>query len=167
MKMKTANQSAFEHLDNNNNNNNNDNTNGNNEGINLEDFEETEDYEPKDGFHQKIIDIMAWTYEDLVDIPSLAVHSIMQHWDKHTYRWYCYNCNQWMVSTGQGEVSQCPTCTYLDASKGDNGLHWDFGVCERCENLVPAEMSCVTCLVSDYNQNTYQAQKKALMMYKE
>jgi hypothetical protein len=72
-----------------------------------------------------------------------------------------------MVSTGQGEVSQCPTCTYLDASKGDNGLHWGFGVCERCENLGPAEMSCVTCLVSDYNQNTYQAQKKALMMYKE
>jgi hypothetical protein len=96
-----------------------------------------------------------------------AVHSIMQHWDKHSYRWYCYNCNQLMVSTGQGEVWQCPTCTYLDSSKGTNGPHWDFGVCEHCENLGPAEMCCVTCLVSDYNQNTYQALKKVLMMYKD
>jgi hypothetical protein len=28
-------------------------------------------------------------------------------------------------------------------------------------------MCCVTCLVSDYNQKSYQALKKALMMYKE
>jgi hypothetical protein len=48
--------SAVEHLDNNNNNSNN--GNGNNEGINLEDYEETEDYEPTDGFHRKIIDML-------------------------------------------------------------------------------------------------------------
>jgi hypothetical protein len=158
--------SAVDHLDNNNNNNNN-NDNGNNQGINLEDFEETEDYEPADGFHQKIINILAWTHEDLVAIPAQAVHSIMQHWDKPTYCWYCYNCNQMMVSTGQGEVWQCPACTYLDAYKRDNGPHWGFGVCERCENLGPAEMSCVTCLVSYYNQNTFHALKKSLLMYKD
>jgi hypothetical protein len=50
-----------------------------------------------DGFHQKIIDILSWTHEGLVDIPTQAVHSTMQHWDKHTYHWYCYNCNQLMV----------------------------------------------------------------------
>jgi hypothetical protein len=71
------------------------------------------------------------------------------------------------VSTEQGEVWQCLTFTYLDPSKGDNGPHWDFGVCEHCENLGPTEMHCVTCIVSDYNQNTYQALKKPLMMYKD
>jgi hypothetical protein len=55
----------------------------------------------------------------------------------------------------------------LDISKVDNGMHWDFGICECCENLGPAEMSCVTCLVSDFNQGTYNALKKSLMMYKD
>jgi hypothetical protein len=67
--------SAVKYLENNNSNDNN----GNNQGINLEDFEETEDYEPMDGFHQKIIDILAWTHEDLIDIPAQAVHSITHH----------------------------------------------------------------------------------------
>jgi hypothetical protein len=52
--------SAVWHLDNNN--------NGNNQGINLKDFEEDEDYEPTDDFNQKIIKIFSWTHNDLVDI---------------------------------------------------------------------------------------------------
>jgi hypothetical protein len=50
--------SAIEHLDTHNTNNNQDNTNDN-EGLNMDDFEETEDYEPTDpdGFDQQIIDI--------------------------------------------------------------------------------------------------------------
>jgi hypothetical protein len=74
------------------------------EGINLEEYEATEDYEPMDGFDQKIINILIWTHDYLVDIPAQAVHSIMQHWDKNSYHWYCYKCNRLMVSTGQGEV---------------------------------------------------------------
>jgi Zinc knuckle len=56
--------SAVNHLDN---NNNNSNDNGNNQGINHEDFKESEDYEPTDGFHQKIIGILSWNHGDLVD----------------------------------------------------------------------------------------------------
>jgi hypothetical protein len=57
-------------------NNDKNNSNGNNEGINLEDFEQTEDYEPTDGFHHKIIDMLTWTHEDLVENPgtSSALH---------------------------------------------------------------------------------------------
>jgi hypothetical protein len=110
--------SAVEHLDDNNNSNNDNGIDG---GINLEDFEETEDYEPTDGFHQNIIDIMAWTHEDLADIPAHAVHSIMQHWDKHTYCWYCYNCNQLMMSTRSDSALHAPTSTPLKVTMGLTG----------------------------------------------
>jgi hypothetical protein len=55
----------------------------------------------------------------------------------------------------------------LDISKGNNSTHWDFGVCERCENIGPADMTCVTCLINEGNMGTYQALKKALTIYKE
>jgi hypothetical protein len=52
--------SAVRHLGN--------NKNGNNQGINLKNFEEDEDYEPTDDFDQKIINIFSWTHNNFVEI---------------------------------------------------------------------------------------------------
>jgi hypothetical protein len=81
------------------------------------------------------------------------------------YCWYCYN--QQLLSTSQGDVWKCPTCTYLDASKGDNKAHWSFVVCECCEDIGPTDMTCVTGMINEGNMGTYQALKKALTIYKE
>jgi hypothetical protein len=40
-------------------------------------------------------------------------------------------------------------------------------MCEHCENINPADMTCVTCLINEGNMGTYQALKKALTIYKE
>jgi hypothetical protein len=83
--------SAVNHLDNHNNNNN---SNNNNEDLNLDDFVETEDYEPMDpdGF-----------VNDLLSTTATAVGTIMSCWGTHMYHWYCYKCNQQLLSTGQGD----------------------------------------------------------------
>jgi Zinc knuckle len=157
------------HNNNNNNNNNNNSSNNNNGGLDLDDFVETEDYEPTDpdGFDQQISDIFgSKNHDDLLRTTATAVNSIMACWGTHMYHWYCHNCNQQLLNTGHGDVWKCPTCIYLDISKGDNVTHWDFGVCERSENIGPADMTCVTCLINE-GMGTYQALKKALTIYKE
>jgi hypothetical protein len=95
------------------NHNNNNNSSNNKEGLNLDDFVETEDYEPTDpdGFDQQIIGIFGSNHDDLLSATAMAVGSIMACWVTHMYRWYCYNCNQPLLSTGQGEVREYPTCT--------------------------------------------------------
>jgi hypothetical protein len=75
----------------------------------------------------------------------------MTCWGTHMYRWFCYTCKQQLLSTGQGDVWKCPTCTYLDSSKGDNEAHWIFGVCEHCENIGPADLDCATCMINQGN----------------
>jgi hypothetical protein len=154
--------SVVDHLDNH-------NTNNNNKGLNLNDFVETEYYAPMDpdGLDQQIIDIFSCNHDNLISTTIPAVNTIMSFWNIYMYRWYCYNCNQQLLSTGRGDIWKCPTCTYLDASKGDNEPHWNFGVCECCENLGPADMTCVTCMINKGSMVTYQALKKALTIYKE
>jgi hypothetical protein len=71
------------------------------------------------------------------------------------------------LNTGHGDIWECPTCIYLDISKSDNATHWDFGVCEHCENIDPADMTCVTCVINEGKMGTCQALKKALNIYKE
>jgi hypothetical protein len=73
--------SAVNHLDNHNNNNNRNNNNG---GLNLDDFVETEDYEPTDpdsfdqhGFDQQIINILGSNHDDLLSTTTTAINSIM------------------------------------------------------------------------------------------
>jgi hypothetical protein len=126
--------------------------NNNNEGLNLDDFVETEDYEPTDpdGFNQQIIIIFGSNHDDLRSTTATAVNSIMACWGTHMYCWYCYNCNQQLLNTSHGDVWECPTCIYLDISKSNNATHWDFGVCECCENIGPADMTCVTCLIRQH-----------------
>jgi hypothetical protein len=77
-------------------NNTNDNNNNN---IALDD---TEDYEPMDldNFEEKIIEIASWTHEDLAHNTVLGSRTFMTYWNLHSYCWYCYNCNQQLVSTG-------------------------------------------------------------------
>jgi rubrerythrin len=98
-----------------NNNNNNDNNNTN---IICEDDDEIEVYEPTDAdnFEAKITNIASWTHDDLVHNTVIGVHSFMTFWEMHSYRWYCYNCNQQFVSTGTDTWEwECPTCKYLEA----------------------------------------------------
>jgi hypothetical protein len=40
-------------------------------------------------------------------------------------------------------------------------------VCEHCENIGPADMDCVTCMINQGNMGTFRALKKALTIYKE
>jgi Zinc knuckle len=82
-----------------NNNNNNDNNNTN---IIHEDDGVIDVYEPTDpdNFMAKLSNIASWTHDDLVHNTVIGVRSFMTYWDMHSYRWYCYNCNQQLVSTG-------------------------------------------------------------------
>jgi hypothetical protein len=127
----------------------------------------TMNHQDPDGFDQQIIDIFSCNHDDLISTTIPAVNIIMSCWNIHMYHWYRYSRNQQLLSTGQGDAWKCPTCTYLDASKGDNEPHWNFGVREHCENLGPAAMTCVTCMINEGNMGTYQALKKALTIYKE
>jgi Zinc knuckle len=80
---------------------NNTNVNNNNNIISR-DVDETEEYEPTDpeDFEAKITKITSWTHDDLVHNTVLGVRTFMTYWDLHSYHWYCYNCNQQLVSTG-------------------------------------------------------------------
>jgi hypothetical protein len=90
----------------------------------------------------------------------------MTYWYLHSYRWYCYNCSQQLVSTGTDTWEwECPTCKYLEASQGYNEAHWDFGICGRCNIIGPADVTCVTCLLNQGNMNTYAALIKTMKMY--
>jgi Zinc knuckle len=105
-------------------NNTNVNNNKNNTIVDTEDFE------------AKITEIASWTHDDLAHNTVLGVQTFMTYWDLHSYHWYCYNCNQQLVSTGTDTWEwECPTCKYLEASQCDNEAHWDFGICGRCNNL--------------------------------
>jgi hypothetical protein len=70
---------SVNHLDNHNNNNNQNNNKNNNEGFNLNDFVDTEDYEPTDpdGFDQQIIDMFGSSHDDLLSTTATAVGTIM------------------------------------------------------------------------------------------
>jgi hypothetical protein len=101
----------------------------NNHNITSEDFDKTEDYQPTDpdNFEEKNTDITSWTRDDLVHNTFIGVHSFMTYWGMHSYHWYCYNCNQQLVSTGTDTWEwECPTYNYLEAFLGDNEAHWDF-----------------------------------------
>jgi hypothetical protein len=86
----------------NNTNVNNNNNNNNNNNIVSRDVNDTEEYEPTDpeDFEAKITEITSWTHDDLAHNTVLGVRTFMTYWDLHSYRWYCYNCNQQLVSTG-------------------------------------------------------------------
>jgi hypothetical protein len=146
------------------------NTNNNNNHIITRDYyDETEDYEATDpdNFKAKITDIISWTRDDLVHNMVLGVITFMTYWHLHSYHWYRYNCNQHLVSTGTDTWEwECLTCKYLEASQGDNEAHWDFGVCGRCDNIGPAEVTCVTCLLNQgNNMNTYAALIMTMKIY--
>jgi hypothetical protein len=55
----------------------------------------------------------------------------------------------------------------LEASQGNNDAHWDFGVCGRCNNIGPADVTCVTCLLNQGNKNTYAALIHIMKMYRD
>jgi hypothetical protein len=98
----------------NSNNNNNNNTN-----IIREEVDVIEVYEPAEpnDFEAKLSNIASWTHNDLVHNTVIGVRSFMTYWDMHSYRWYCYNCSQQMVSTGTDTWEwECPTCKFLEAS---------------------------------------------------
>jgi hypothetical protein len=145
------------------------NTNDNdNHIITRDDYDETEDNEATgpDKFEAKITYIALWIHDDLVHNTVLGVNTFMTYWHLHSYHWYCYNCNQQLVSTGTDTWKwECPTCKYLEASQGDNEAQWDFGICGRCNNIVPADVTCVTCLLNQGNMNTYAAMIKTMKMY--
>jgi phage FluMu protein Com len=138
------------------------NTNDNNHHIiTHDDYDETEDYEATDpdNLEAKITDIASWTHDDLVHNTVQGVNTFMTYWHLHSYRWYCYNCNQQLVSTGADTWEwECPTCKYLEACQGDNEAHWDFGICVGCNNIGPADVTCVTCPLNQSNMNTYADQ---------
>jgi hypothetical protein len=70
------------------------------------------------------------------------------------------------MSTGTNTWEwECPTCKYLEASQGNNDEHWDFGVCGCCNNIGPADVTCVTCLLNQGNMKTYAALIKTMKMY--
>jgi hypothetical protein len=126
------------------------NTNVNNySNIVSRDVDDTEDYKPMDpdNFQEKITEIASWTHKDLTHDTVLGVQPFVTYWNLHSYCWYCYNCNHQLVSTGADTWEwECPTCKFLEASQGNNDAHWDFGVCGRCNNIGPADVTCVTCL---------------------
>jgi hypothetical protein len=128
------------------------NTNGNNNNnIICADNGEIEEYEPTDSgnFEAQITNIASWTHEDLVHNTVIGACYFMTYWEMHSYHWYCYICNQQLVSTGTATWDwECPTCNYLETSLGDNEAHWDFGVCGSCNTIVSAEVACVTCLLN-------------------
>jgi hypothetical protein len=81
----------------------NNNTNDNNNHIIIySDDNDTEEYEATDpdDFKAKITDIASWTHDYLVDNTVLGVNTFMTYWHVNSYRWYCNNCNQQLVSTG-------------------------------------------------------------------
>jgi hypothetical protein len=53
----------------------------------------------------------------------------------------------------------------LEASKGNNDAHWDFGLCGRCNNIGPVDVACVTCLLNQGNMKIYAALIKTMNMY--
>jgi hypothetical protein len=150
------------------NTNTNDNNNNN---IIREDDGEIEEYEPTDthNFEAQITNIASWTHDDfLVHNTVIGACSFMTYWEIHLYCWYCYNCSQQLVSTGTDTWDwECPTCSYLETSLGDNEAHWDFGVCGSYNNIGPAQVTCVTCLLNQGNMNTYAALKKAMKIYQD
>jgi hypothetical protein len=78
-------------------------------------LDDTEDYEPMvpDNFKEKITKITSWTHEDLAHNTVLGVRAFMTYWNFHSYHWYCYNCNQQLVSTGTDTWEcECPTCKF-------------------------------------------------------
>ena len=92
----------------------------------------------------------------------------MTYWDLHLYRWYCYNCNQQLVSTGTDTWKwECPTCKYLEASQGNDEAQCDFVICGRCNNIGPADVTCVTFLLNQRNMKTYAALIKVMKMYRD
>jgi hypothetical protein len=141
----------------------------NNSNIITRDDDNTEGYEATDpdDFEAKITGIASWTHGDLVHNTVPGVNTVMTYWHLHLYRWYCYNCNQQLVSTGTDSTweLECPTFKYLEASQGNNDAHWDFGVCGHCDNIGPADVTCVTCLLDQGNMNTYAALIKTMKMY--
>jgi hypothetical protein len=147
------------------------NTNvSNNNNIVSRDVDDTEDYEPTDpeNFKEKITKIASWTHEDLAHNTVLGVQTFMTYWNLHSNGWYCFNCNQQLVSTCTDTWEwECPTCKFLEASQGNNDAHWDFGVCGCCNNIGPADMTCVTCLVNHGNKNTYAALTHIMKMYRD
>jgi hypothetical protein len=148
---------------------NNTNVNNNN-NIVTRDVDDTEDYGPTepDNFEEKITEIASWTHEDLAHNTVLGVQTFMTYWNLHSYRWYCYNCSQQLVSTGTDTLEwECLTCKFLEASQGNNDAHWDFGVCGRCNNMGPADVTCVTCLLNQGNKNTYAALTHIMKMYRD
>jgi hypothetical protein len=149
--------------------NNNSNNYNNNTNIICEDYDEIEVYETTDtdNFEAKITNITSQTHDDLVHNTVIGVRSFMTYRDMHLYCWYCYNCNHQLVSSGTDTWEwACPTCKYLGgASQGGNESHWDFGVCARCNNIGPADVTCVTCLLNQGNMNTYSALKKDMKIY--
>jgi hypothetical protein len=147
----------------------NNNKDNNNHIVTRYDYDKTEEYEPTDpdNFYEKITKIASWTHNDLAHNTVLGVQTFMTYWDLHSYCWYCY-CNQQLVSTGTDTWEwECPTCKYLEASQGDNEAHWDFGVHGHCNNIGPADVTCVTCLLNQGNKNTYAALIKVMKMYRD
>jgi hypothetical protein len=80
----------------------NNNNNNNNHIVTRDDFNKTEEYELTypDNFEAKITKIASWTHDELAHNTVLGVQTFMTYWGLHSYRWYCYNCNQQLVSTG-------------------------------------------------------------------
>jgi hypothetical protein len=90
---------------------NNTNVNNNN-NIMSRDVDHTEEYEPTDpnNFEATITKIASWTHDDLAHNTVLGVQTFMSYWDLHSNHWYCYNCNQQLVSTGTDIWDwECPT----------------------------------------------------------
>jgi hypothetical protein len=108
------------------------------------DVDNIEEYEPTDpdNFEDKITEIGSWTHDDLAHNTVLGVQTFMTYWDLHSYHWST-------VSTGTDTWEwECPTCKYLEVSQGDN--------------VWPADVTCVTCLLNQGNKNTYAALIKVM-----
>jgi hypothetical protein len=148
----------------------NTNTNGNNHNnIIREDDGEIEDYEPTDpdNFKAHITNIASCTHEDLVHNTAIGARSFMTYWEMHSYRWYCYNCSVQLVSTGKDTWDWSVQLATIWKHPWETMRHIGILALGRCNNIRPAEVTCVTCLLNQGNMNTYAALKKAMKIYQE
>jgi hypothetical protein len=90
----------------------------------------------------------AWGHEKLTKTDAEYMSYVMSHWKLHPLCYFCYNCNRQLVKLGQGRNWGCPLCDFLDLTKGNEYDHWEFGKCPHCNNVGPATMRCITCLLN-------------------
>jgi predicted RNA-binding Zn-ribbon protein involved in translation (DUF1610 family) len=108
------------------------------------------------------LEVYGWSYSDLTQTNRTNVGLVMDNWELHEWRYFCYNCNKQLLYDSLFSSWSCPLCESLEMSRTEGEVCWNLGECTHCYNVGPDRMKCLTCLLDDGNMETWKAVKITL-----